>query len=93
MRYLVNQGVLPDIPKRAQSLRLANRSRSDPPETVFLLSTGVMRDIHTMIHNIGGYPHYASGYLSIKKDGGGQFYRTATPIQTTGREPPGGFLE
>ncbi len=57
------------------AISIGNVSRSDPENTILVLSTGNMRDIHTMIHNLGsGPPDYKKGYIAFKKNRNGQFY-------------------
>ena len=88
LAYLEQQGVISFIPKTSRSIRISNVSRSDSADTIFLTSIGTMRDIHTMIHNIGGYPNYKKGYISVRKNGTGQFYASTVPLESTGQEPP-----
>lgn len=88
LSYLQQHGIIPAVPKTSTSMRIANISRSDSKDTIFVTSIGTMRDIHTAIHNIGGYPNYKKGYLSVKKDGNGQFYASTVPLVSTGQEPP-----
>jgi hypothetical protein len=56
-------------------IEIGNISRNDPDQTIFILTNQVQYDIHTMIDNIGGVPDYAHGFILIRKDGKGEFYR------------------
>lgn len=86
--YLHAQGIIKKIPSTIQNLRIGNISRSDDSSTIFIISIGTMRDIHAMIHSIGGVPNYQKGFLSIQKGGKGQFYPSSAPLASTGLKPP-----
>ncbi len=88
LSYLLEHGFISAVPNTSPSMRVANLSRSDSADTIFVTSIGTMRDIHTMIHNLGGYPNYKKGFLSIKKNGNGQFYASSVALSATGQEPP-----
>ena len=88
LSYLQQHCIISAVPKTSTSMRIANLSRSDSVDTIFVTSIGTMRDIHTMIHNIGGYPNYKKGYISVRKDGKGQFYASTVPLVSSGQEPP-----
>lgn len=85
--YLQQQGILSTIPKTGSSMRIANLCRPDSEDMIFVTSIGTMRNIHTMIHNLGGYPNYEKGFISIKKNGSGKFFQSSVPLSATGQEP------
>jgi hypothetical protein len=56
-------------------LSIGNVSWKDPDNTIFIRSTGDQLDIHSFVHNLGGVPHYAHGFVLMQKSGKGDFYR------------------
>jgi hypothetical protein len=73
------------------ALSFGNVSRNDPPDTIFILSSDTMRDIHTMIHQIGvGVLDYTRGFIAFRKNGEGQFYKSTERSDTSrvGFDPP-----
>jgi hypothetical protein len=87
LSYLQKQGYITALPKTGSSMRIANLSRSDSTNSIFVISIGTMRDTHNSIFNLGGYPHYKKGFVSIRKDGHGQFYTSSVALAATGQEP------
>ncbi|CAN5705151.1 hypothetical protein BH09VER1_BH09VER1_43600 [soil metagenome] len=75
LKYLQKQGYLDQAYQAPTgSLLIGNLSRNSPDHTIFVMSTGTMRDIHTFISSAGGVPNYATGFVAFRKDGKGQFY-------------------
>jgi hypothetical protein len=72
-----------------RELIIGNVSWEDPDNTIFVRSTEDQLDIHTFIHNSGGVPHYAHGFILMQKNGKGQFYRNEMKGNTAlGAKPP-----
>jgi len=78
IRFLKSKGYIEFLPKTPPgSLQIGNVSRDSSGNTIFVMSTGTMLDVHTMIHIIGGVPNYSKGFIAFRKNGKGQFYRDA----------------